>query len=98
MLGLLATLCLAVHLFINVPKGYMPEQDNGLIWGGIQADQNVSFQLMMKKLAQFVEIIRQDPAVAKVTGFYAGATSYEAAFPVLKPRAEREAAVEEVTD
>ena len=98
MLGLLATLCLAVHLFINVPKGYMPEQDNGLIWGGIQADQNVSFQLMMKKLAQFVEIIRQDPAVAKVTGFYGGGSSYGSAFVVLKPLSEREASAEEVTN
>ena len=98
MLGLLATLCLAVHLFINVPKGYMPEQDNGLIWGGIQADQERSFQLMMKKLAQFVEIIRQDPAVAKVTGFYGGGSSYGSAFVVLKPLSEREASAEEVTN
>src|SRR5215510_3642938 len=48
MLSLLATLCFAVHLFINVPKGYMPEQDNGRIWGGIQADQSISFQLMKR--------------------------------------------------
>ena len=98
MLSLLATLCFAVHLFINVPKGYMPEQDNGLIWGGIQADQNISFQLMRKKLAQFVEIIRQDPAVAKVAGFYGGGGSYGSAFVVLKPLSEREASAEEVTN
>ena len=98
MLGLLATLCFAIHLFINAPKGYMPEQDNGLIWGGIQADQNISFQLMMKKLAQFVEIVRQDPAVAKVTGFYGGGSSYGSAFVVLKPQSEREASAEEVTN
>src|SRR5467141_708545 len=95
MLSLLATLFFAVHLFITLPKGYMPEQDNGLIWGGIQADQNISFQLMRKKLAQFVEIIRQDPAVAKVTGFYGG-SSYGSAFAVLKPLSEREASAEEV--
>ena len=65
-LGLLATLYLAVHFFVNIPKGFMPEQDNGLIWGGIQADQNISFQSMMKKLSQFTEIVQQDPAVAKV--------------------------------
>src|SRR6266478_8085638 len=95
MLSLLATLCFAVHLFITLPKGYMPEQDNGLIWGGIQADQSISFQLMKKKLAQFVEIIRQDPAVAKVAGFYGG-SSYGSAFAVLKPLSEREASAEEV--
>jgi multidrug efflux pump len=37
MLSLLATLYLAIHFFVNIPKGFMPEQDNGLIWGGIQA-------------------------------------------------------------
>src|SRR5271169_499718 len=95
-LSLLATLCFAVQLFIVVPKGYMPDQDNGLIWGGIQADQSISFQLMRKKLAQFVEIIRQDPAVAKVAGYYGGG-SYGSAYVVLKPLSERRESAEEVT-
>ena len=47
-LSLLTTLCFAVYLFINVPKGFVPQQDNGLMWGGIQADQSISFQLMEK--------------------------------------------------
>jgi multidrug efflux pump len=96
MLSLLATLCCAVQLFISLPKGYMPDQDNGLIWGGIQADQSISFQLMRKKLAQFVDIIRQDPAVAKVAAYYGGG-SYGSAFVVLKPLSERRESAEEVT-
>jgi multidrug efflux pump len=96
MLSLLATLCCAVQLFISLPKGYMPDQDNGLIWGGIQADQSISFQLMRKKLAQFVDIIRQDPAVAKVAGYHGGG-SYGSAFVVLKPLSERRESAEEVT-
>ena len=97
MLGLLATLCFAIQLFISLPKGYMPNQDNGLIWGGIQADQSVSFQLMRKKLKQFVDIIRQDPAVAKVAGYYGGG-SYGSAFVVLKPLLQRRESAEEVTN
>jgi len=96
-LGLLATLCFAVHLFISLPKSYMPNQDNGLIWGGIQADQSISFQLMRKKLKQFVDIIRQDPAVAKVAGYYGGG-GYGSAFVVLKPLSERRESAEEVTN
>src|SRR5215471_3556241 len=96
-LGLLATLCFAVQLFISLPKGYMPNQDNGLIWGGIQADQSISFQLMRKKLKQFVDIVRQDPAVAKVAGYYGGG-SYGSAFVVLKPLSERRESAEEVTN
>jgi multidrug efflux pump len=97
MVGLLATLCFAVQLFINLPKGYMPDQDNGLIWGGIQADQSISFQLMREKLEQFVDIIRQDPAVAKVAGYYGGG-SYGSAFVVLKPLSERREPAEGVTN
>jgi len=98
MLSLLATLCVAVYLFVNIPKGFMPEQDNGLIWGGIQGDQNISFQMMMKKLAQFTEIVQQDPAVAKVAAFYGSGGSYGSAFAVLKPLAERRASAREVTE
>ena len=97
MLGLLATLCFAVQLFINLPKGYMPGQDNGLVWGGVQADQSISFQSMKKKLAQFVDIIRQDPDVAEAAGFYSGG-SFGYAFVMLKPLSERRASAEEVAN
>jgi multidrug efflux pump len=96
-LSLFATIGLAAYLFVNIPKGYLPEQDNGLIWGGVQADQSISFSSMRKKLAQFVDIIRQDPAVAKVTAFYGGG-SYGSAFAVLKPLAERDASAQQVND
>jgi multidrug efflux pump len=97
MLGLFATTGFAAWLFVNVPKGFMPEQDNGLIWGGIQADQSSSFQSMKRKLAQLVGIIRDDPAVAKVAGFYGGG-GYASAFAVLKPLPERQVSAREVAD
>jgi multidrug efflux pump len=95
MLSLLMTLCLAVYLFMNIPKGFVPQQDNGLMWGGIQADQSISFQLMEEKLRQFVEIIQGDPAVAHVDGFYYGG-SYGDAFVVLKPLSERTVSAQQV--
>ena len=58
MLSLLATLGLTVYLFTIVPKGFFPQQDNGRMIGGIQADQSISFQLMQQKLTQFIDIIR----------------------------------------
>ena len=95
MLSLLVTVGSAAYLFINVSKGFVPQQDNGLMWGGIQADQSISFQLMEKKLARFVDIIRGDPAVAHVDGFYGGG-SYADAFVVLKPLSEREVSAQQV--
>ena len=94
-LSLLATVGVAVYLFIYVPKGFVPQQDSGLMWGGIQADQSISFHLMEKKLAQFVDIIRDDPAVAHVDAFYGGG-SYADTFVVLKPLSERKVSAQEV--
>jgi multidrug efflux pump len=95
MLSLLATVCVAVYLFIDVPKGFVPQQDIGLMWGGIQADQSISFRSMEKKFARFVDIIRDDPAVAHVDGFYGGG-SYADAFVVLKPLSERAVSAQQV--
>jgi multidrug efflux pump len=72
MLLLFATVCLNVWLYVIVPKGFFPQQDTGRITGSIQADQDISFQAMQKKLADFIEIIRQDPAVENVIGFIGG--------------------------
>jgi multidrug efflux pump len=90
MLSLAATIGLAGYLFTVVPKGFFPEQDTGRMIGGIQADQSISFQLMQKKLAQFVNIIRHDPAVANIVGFTGGGqTNSGFVFVVLKPLSER---------
>ena len=97
MLTLAASLCSAVYLFIHIPKGFVPQQDTGLMWGGIQADQSISFQLMGKKLAEFIDIVRQDPAVAHCDGFYYGG-SYGDVFVVLKPLSERQVSSQEVAN
>src|SRR5260370_33267942 len=72
MLSLLATLCLGVYLVKIVPKGFFPTQDIGLMFGGIQADKSISFQLMEQKLTRFVDIIRHDPAVHSVSALTGG--------------------------
>ena len=69
---LLATIALNVYLFIHVPKGFFPQQDNGRIMGAIQADQDTSFQAMDKILRQMVNIVAADPAVDTVNGFTGG--------------------------
>ena len=97
MLSLLATLCLGIYLSIIVPKGFFPTQDVGLMFGGIQADQSISFQLMEKKLTQFVDIIRRDPAVQSVSAFTGGGqTNGGFVFVVLKPLSERHVSMERV--
>jgi multidrug efflux pump len=97
MLSLLTTLGFAIYLFMIVPKGFIPQQDNGLLIGGIQADQSISFQLMQEKLTQFVDILRQEPAIQTVNGFTGGAqTNSGFVFVVLKPLSERGASAQQI--
>ena len=62
---LLATIALNVDLFIKVPKGFFPQQDNGRLSGQIIADQDTSFQAMDGMLRRIVNIVAADPAVAE---------------------------------
>ncbi|HUY69120.1 MAG TPA: efflux RND transporter permease subunit [Alphaproteobacteria bacterium] len=90
MLILFVTIGLNFYLFTIVPKGFFPEQDTGRLMGFIQADQSVSFQLMEKKLVQFVDILRHDPAVENVVAFTGGDRINSArAFIGLKPLGAR---------
>jgi multidrug efflux pump len=85
---LLATVALNVYLFMRVPKGFFPQQDNGRIQGSVQADQDTSFQAMDKSLRQMVDIIDADPAIDTVNGFTGGSNTARM-FISLKPLAER---------
>jgi len=91
MLIFAVVLGLNVYLYIIIPKGFFPQQDTGRITGSIQADQSISFQLMQKKLTQFVTIIKNDPAVETVVGFTGGGqTNSGFLFVALKPLGERQ--------
>src|SRR5204863_1515546 len=86
-----------VYLYVIVPKGFFPQQDTGRLVGFIQADQSISFQAMQKKLADFIEIVRSDPAVENVVGFTGGQQRNTGSmFVGLKPLSERKASVDQV--
>ncbi|MGA2189039.1 MAG: efflux RND transporter permease subunit [Steroidobacteraceae bacterium] len=103
MLVLAITIALNVLLFTIIPKGFFPQEDTGLITGGIVADQSISFQLMRKKLIQLMDIVRADPAVASVAG-YTGAgsgggnsqTNTGSVYVLLKPLSVRKLSSDEV--
>ena len=71
-LVLVATIVLNVYLYVIVPKGFLPQQDTGLLIGGVQGDQSISFQAMQLKLGEFVDIVQSDDAVETVTAFTGG--------------------------
>jgi multidrug efflux pump len=103
MLALLGTIALNVLLFNVIPKGFFPQEDTGLLTGGIVADQSISFQLMKEKLVHLMDVVRADPAVESVAG-YTGAgsggggsqTNSASIYVLLKPLAVRKLSSDEV--
>ncbi len=93
------TVCINVYLYVVVPKGFFPEQDNGRLMGAIQADQDTSFQALRQKLGQFVDVVMADPAVDSVvglTGGTQGTSNTGRMFIALKPLAGRKLTAAEV--
>jgi multidrug efflux pump len=94
-----ATIALAVYLYVVIPKGFFPQQDTGRIMGGILASQDISFQAMQAKMAQFIDIVKDDQAVDNVVGFSGGGSGAEntgRVFAALKPLSERKLTADQV--
>jgi len=96
------TCAFTVYLFVVIPKGFFPQQDNGRLSGGVVASQDISFQAMRGKVTQLASIVQADPAVATVTAYTGGGgargTTVNTArmFIALKPRRDRDATADEV--
>src|SRR5205809_3212189 len=69
------TAVLTVYLYIQVPKGFFPQQDTGRVMGSVQADQDISFPAMRQKMEQFVSIVMRDQNVQTIVGFAGGNTA-----------------------
>ena len=92
---LLATMALTVYMFVEIPKGFFPEQDNGRINGTVLADQDSSFQATDAVQRRPIGIIPADPGVAEALGF-TGGTNTARMFISLKPLADRQASAQQI--
>ncbi len=81
---LLLTIALNVLVFFRIPKGFFPQQDTGVIVGGIQGPQDASFPFMNFSTVSLVNIVKADPAVAHVNA-YTGSGNGGFMFIALKP-------------
>ncbi len=97
-LGLtLGTVCLAIYLYVVIPKGFFPQQDTGRINGNARAGEDISFQTMRQKVRDYIAIIRTDPAVQIVSGFVNRSNTAYLSI-TLKPLSERKVSVFEVVN
>ena len=94
MLVFLATIGLTALLYVKTPKGYFPQEDTGLLFGGTQASTDISFEAMRDLQQQAMDIVLADPAVAGL-GSSVGASGFSSSvnrgrlFISLKPFNER---------
>jgi hydrophobe/amphiphile efflux-1 (HAE1) family protein len=63
LLVFIATLCVTVILFIQIPKGFFPSQDTGVIIGLTEGSQDISFSEMAERQKALAAIVGADPDV-----------------------------------
>jgi len=99
MLGvMLTTLLTTVVLYVLVPKGFFPEQDNGLIAGVTEGSPDISPEAMVARSKDLAERVRQDADIKQVYFWVEGnpSTNVGRMLIDLKPFGERKSSVYEV--
>ena len=89
------TLIGAVALYVVVPKGFLPQQDTGIIVGVNESAPDAAFASVVERQRRVVDVLLKDPAVASVYGFTGAGTVNETGnvgrlYIVLKPHGERD--------
>jgi multidrug efflux pump len=64
-----ALLALTIFQYIEIPKGFFPTQDTGIIQGVSQAPESISFAAMARKQQELAAEILKDPAVVSLSSF-----------------------------
>jgi HAE1 family hydrophobic/amphiphilic exporter-1 len=94
-----ATLTLSVYMFIIIPKGFFPQQDNGFLTATSETAQDISFADMKRHQEELGAIVQHDPAVDSIAMFIGGggsALNTGRLYITLKPRSERDASAQQI--
>src|SRR5581483_8081384 len=97
----LFTLIATGYLYVEVPKGFFPQQDTGVMFGSTDAAQSISFAAMVDLQNRITRIVIDDPAVATVGSFIGGGYGSSTVnngrlFVTLKPLNERKVSADQV--
>jgi hydrophobe/amphiphile efflux-1 (HAE1) family protein len=91
---MLSTVALTGVLFMEIPKGFFPQEDTGLIQGIAEGAENISPQEMKDRMRAVLAVVMKDPAVAAANAYIGpgGPTVTEndgRVFITLKPLSQR---------
>jgi HAE1 family hydrophobic/amphiphilic exporter-1 len=100
LLSLVLVLGATAFLFKAIPKGFLPSEDNGQIFGMTEAAQGISFEDMVAHQRALAAIVAADPNVESfmsACGARGGAASNNGfMFVRLRPRSQRRLSADEV--
>ena len=68
------TLVATFWLYATIHKGFLPQQDTGLLIGTTDAPQDISFAAMSARQRAIADAIRRDPDVVAVDSFVGAGT------------------------
>ncbi|KAB2855591.1 MAG: MMPL family transporter, partial [Sphingopyxis terrae] len=84
-----AVLGLDVYLYATAPKGLLPQQDPGRLYGTLRADENVSAAAMREKLERAADLILADSSVKSFAAVIEDGASRALTSKQLSLRSER---------
>ncbi len=96
-----ATVAATLWLYVNVPKGFLPVQDTGLVTASFEAAPSTSFEAMVRVQSELAATVGKDPDVAGVVSILGvsalNATPNAGHLKItLKPRNQRDATATEI--
>src|SRR3989442_806123 len=90
-------LAATVVLFVVVPKGFLPSEDNSQIFGTTETVQGTSFDDLVQHQLQVMAVLQQDPNVDATMSFLGGGQINQGrVFMQLKPRSRRDMSVDQL--
>jgi HAE1 family hydrophobic/amphiphilic exporter-1 len=90
----MALLIATVYLFVAIPKGFLPSEDNGTIFIFTESVEGVSFDAMKQNQQVMMKILREQPEVYSFFSAIGGGGSASSSntgriFIQMKPRSQR---------
>ncbi|OGL43926.1 MAG: acriflavine resistance protein B, partial [Candidatus Schekmanbacteria bacterium RBG_16_38_10] len=96
-------LILTIYLFAVIPKGFLPNEDLGMIFGFTEGPEGTSFDSMAAHQQQIASIVSKDPNVKHFMSSIGPSgpnvsVNTGRIFLTLKPRSERKLNIEEIIE
>jgi HAE1 family hydrophobic/amphiphilic exporter-1 len=98
-----AILAATLWLFVEIPKGFLPTEDQGLVFGFTEGPQGIGFPAMKEHQEQVAAILRADPDVANVLSSCGPRGNISVGnsgivLGQLKPRSERRRSAQQIVE